>query len=390
MITNNQEVKFVWVDTYAHYQDISSKSDNTLYFVNDIKKIYLAGTAYGVNDAELGAYLPKAGGTMDGGINMNGKSITSVGGLRVNFIYGYDTGDDILIGSHMGMSSHRIKNMANGTDINDAVNLSQLNGRVLKDGDTMSGTLTTPKIVTSEVVSPLVSNLSLSGGSSNRGGILLSGGGVSFFYDEDELALIDETGMFFSGALGSNSIYGLRSPVDPTEATNKTYVDGLITTNITNKLAVANGIATLDDSGTVPAGQLPSYVDDVLEFTNYAGFPASGEASKIYVAKDTNIIYRWSGSAYIEISSSLALGETSSTAYRGDRGKAAYDHITETDNPHAVTKAQVGLGSVINYGLATEAEAKAGTSSAKYMTPLRVAQAIAELATKTVWNVVTS
>ena len=64
----------------------------------------------------------------------------------------------------------------------------------------------------------------------------------------------------------------------------------------------ANGVATLDASGLVPSSQLPSYVDDVLEYANLAGFPATGTTSKIYVAIDTNKIYRWSGSAYIEIS----------------------------------------------------------------------------------------
>ena len=64
----------------------------------------------------------------------------------------------------------------------------------------------------------------------------------------------------------------------------------------------ANGVATLGADGKVPAAQLPSYVDDVLEFTNLAGFPATGGTSVIYVALDTNKIYRWSGSTYVEIS----------------------------------------------------------------------------------------
>lgn len=81
--------------------------------------------------------------------------------------------------------------------------------------------------------------------------------------------------------------------------------------------------------GFVPSAQLPSYVDDVLEFPNQAGFPAAGESGKIYVALDTNKTYRWSGTGYVEISPSLALGETASTAYRGDRGKAAYEHISD-------------------------------------------------------------
>ena len=89
-----------------------------------------------------------------------------------------------------------------------------------------------------------------------------------------------------------------------------------------------NGVASLDGAGKVPASQLPSYVDDVLEYDARSAFPATGETGKIYVAKDTNLCYRWTGSTYVEISQSLALGETSSTAYRGDRGKVAYDHAT--------------------------------------------------------------
>lgn len=86
--------------------------------------------------------------------------------------------------------------------------------------------------------------------------------------------------------------------------------------------------------GTVPASQLPSYVDDVLEYANLAVFPVTGESGKIYVAINTNITYRWTGTAYVEISASLALGETSGSAYRGDRGKTAYDHSQTIGNPH--------------------------------------------------------
>lgn len=65
-----------------------------------------------------------------------------------------------------------------------------------------------------------------------------------------------------------------------------------------------NGYAGLDSSGKVPSSLLPSYVDDVLEFTNLASFPGSGEVGKIYTALDTNKTYRWSGSVYVEISGS--------------------------------------------------------------------------------------
>lgn len=110
----------------------------------------------------------------------------------------------------------------------------------------------------------------------------------------------------------------------------------------------ANGIAELDAVGKVPSSQLPSYVDDVLEYVNLAAFPATGESGKIYIAIDTNITYRWSGSIYVEISQSIALGETLATAYRGDRGKVAFDHTSLISNPHGVTADQVGLGNVNN------------------------------------------
>lgn len=105
-------------------------------------------------------------------------------------------------------------------------------------------------------------------------------------------------------------------------------------TTITNSLNAfistkgqPSGLAELDSTGKVPAAQLPSYVDDVLEFSTKAQFPQTGETGKIYVAKDTNLTYRWTGTQYLEISQSLALGETPSTAYSGDKGKANRDAL---------------------------------------------------------------
>lgn len=106
--------------------------------------------------------------------------------------------------------------------------------------------------------------------------------------------------------------------------------------------------ADLGSDGKIPASQLPSFVDDVLEYTSKSNFPATGETGKIYIDTTSNLTYRWSGSTYVEISSSLALGETASTAYRGDRGKIAYDHTTNKNNPHSITKSQIGLSNVDN------------------------------------------
>jgi hypothetical protein len=96
-----------------------------------------------------------------------------------------------------------------------------------------------------------------------------------------------------------------------------------------------SGVATLGADGKVPASQLPSFVDDVIEAANFAALPAEGEGGKIYVTLDNNKTYRWGGSAYAEISASVALGETEGTAYEGSKGaalKTAFDtHEADTD-----------------------------------------------------------
>ena len=93
-------------------------------------------------------------------------------------------------------------------------------------------------------------------------------------------------------------------------------------------LGAVNGVASLNEIGKIPTSQLPSYVSDVLEFPSFDRFPIKGEANKIYIALDTNKTYRWGGTVYVEIGSSLALGETSETAYAGDKGKMNADNIT--------------------------------------------------------------
>jgi len=167
------------------------------------------------------------------------------------------------------------------------------------------------------------------------------------------------------------------------ELTQANITKALGYTPLSSALKGANsGLAELDANGKVPSAQLPSYVDDVIEASSKSNFPTTGETGKIYVDTSNNKTYRWSGTSYVEISASIALGETSSTAYRGDRGKIAYDHSqstharadaskveasttngnikidgTETTvythpagtNPHGTTKADVGLSNVGNF-----------------------------------------
>lgn len=96
-----------------------------------------------------------------------------------------------------------------------------------------------------------------------------------------------------------------RKVSDAEKATWNGKQDALwFTAEDSSKKGIANGYAGLDATGKVPSAQLPSFVDDVTEYANLAGFPWTGESGKMYVALDTNKVYRWSGSAYIEISGS--------------------------------------------------------------------------------------
>jgi hypothetical protein len=88
-----------------------------------------------------------------------------------------------------------------------------------------------------------------------------------------------------------------------------------LTTDITT--AVNSLDASQISSGIIDPARLPSYVDDVLEYANFAAFPTIGEAHKIYVALDTNKIYRWSGSAYIQINADQTITLTSDVTGSG-------------------------------------------------------------------------
>lgn len=112
------------------------------------------------------------------------------------------------------------------------------------------------------------------------------------------------------------------------------------TTYLTNERAQSTyqrkgNYVELNSSNQIDSTYLPSYVDDVLEYNARNNFPSSGESGKIYVDTSTNLTYRWGGSEYVEISKSLALGETSSTAYAGDKGKENRTRIEQLESNKA-------------------------------------------------------
>lgn len=122
----------------------------------------------------------------------------------------------------------------------------------------------------------------------------------------------------------------------------------------------ANGVATLDANSKVPASQLPSYVDDVLEYANLAALPGTGEQGKIYTTIDTNKIYRWSGTAYIEISPTAGNADTATklATPRAING-------TNFDGTAAITTAKWGTGRTISIsGDATGSQSIDGSANA--------------------------
>lgn len=106
------------------------------------------------------------------------------------------------------------------------------------------------------------------------------------------------------------TVYGQIGSLASLTTTDKSTIVAAVNENVTalgnkvNTSAVGanSGVCPLDSGGKVPSANLPAYVDDVLEYANLAAFPGTGTASILYVAIDTGHIYRWSGSAYVDLS----------------------------------------------------------------------------------------
>lgn len=121
-----------------------------------------------------------------------------------------------------------------------------------------------------------------------------------------------------------------------------TITNGKLGENAVAEINIAKGAVTNDKiasvaaskiTGVIDASHIPGSYDEIKEYTSKDSFPTTGESDKIYVDTTTNLVYRWSGTKYVEISASLALGITEVTAFRGDFGQVAYAHATEEKKP---------------------------------------------------------
>ena len=152
-----------------------------------------------------------------------------------------------------------------------------------------------------------------------------------------------------AGAVAWANVSGKPATFAPSEHNHNDlyYTEAEVDSKLSGKAAASHkhGAADITSvnasaiSGVIASANLPSFVDDVVEgYLNGGKFykekktdgtyatEITAESGKIYINLNDSKTYRWSGSAYVVISETIALGETSSTAYRGDRGKTAYDH----------------------------------------------------------------
>lgn len=156
---------------------------------------------------------------------------------------------------------------------------------------------------------------------------LNTGGGSGGGMDEDLLWSILGDGDNPDKQIAVSHLTKALSPYSTTSQMNTAIGDAVKDYIPLSQKGRAGGVVPLDNDGLISSMYLPSYVDDVLEYSTFSALPATGESGKIYVTLDTNLTYRWSGTAYAEISKSLALGETADTAYAGIKGKENRDSI---------------------------------------------------------------
>lgn len=380
-------VKFK-VGSFAGYSALSTKDTNTLYFITDAKKIFKGSVDVTESIELVSGSFPTYANAFEGKLYIRSDTLEvkikeSGKEALTTLIPGYVAdGDDVVADNNAKTPTVKALIEYVAAQFTGKTTIA---GYGITDAKIENGTITLGSATITPI--PVVAGETGEVPKFKADGTVESTGFTLGKSVPADAVFTDTT---YSEA--TQSAAGLMSATDKTKLdgieaeANKTVVDSSFVANSTNPVqskvvkaaldnkletslkGAANGLAELDSTGKVPSTQLPSYVDDVIEGYLYDGkfyveaahtTEITAESGKIYVDLATNKTYRYSGTQYTVISETLALGETETTAYRGDRGKTAYDHSQITSgNPHQVTKSDVGLGNVTN-----DKQVKAITSS---------------------------
>lgn len=234
-----------------------------------------------------------------------GAQVNTITGVKGDSESSYRTGEvnitkgNIGLGNVENKSSATIRGELTSANVTDALGYTppqtDTTYDAMSESEAKTGTANTAKLISAEVLDAAIENKGYTGNVGTITGITMNG-----------------------ASKGTSGVVDLGTVI-----TAHQDISGKLDSSLKG---AANGLAELDAQGKVPSSQLPSYVDDVIEYNGQSAFPVTGETGKVYVDTSTNKTYRWSGSAYVIIASDLALGETSSTAYRGDYGASAYAH----------------------------------------------------------------
>jgi hypothetical protein len=212
-----------------------------------------------------------------------------------------DADTEILSKDTIGITAEAIADGSEGFVIVAGV-LTNISTTGLADGDTVFLSQTAGSYTKTPPAGPahlVVLGFVVNGGSGGAGSIYVK---VDNGYELEELHNVSDAA---KTSVVDNDAFLLRDSADNNLWKRLTWANlkAAVKTYIDTFKGVAGGYASLDGSGKVPASELPSYVDDVIEVANYAALPVTGETGKIYITLDNNKVYRWSGSVYVEIAS---------------------------------------------------------------------------------------
>ena len=223
-----------------------------------------------------------------------------------------DADTEILSKDTIGFTSEAIADGAEGFVIVQGV-INNVNTNGMTDGATVYLSQTAGSYTTTPPSDPahlVILGFIVNGGSGGAGSIYVK---VDNGYELEELHNISDSAK--TTPVGDDALL-LRDSADNNLWKRLTWTNALagVKSHMDTFKSVAGGYASLDGSGKVPASELPSYVDDVVEVANYAALPGTGETGKIYVTLDTNKCYRWSGSVYVQVAQGVDTLTTTGTS----------------------------------------------------------------------------